>query len=167
MFERPRLLLWEDTASDILLLDLSPAIVSPLPPFCFFNTLFKLVFGTDSVLLSQSANIFYHHHPRHAFDSWKQKEKSKSLNHLPNWIIAQPFHSLLRIDTEFFTESVLQTRISSPTWSSRTCWHDKLSVKCDHKNNSAYCKAQLDEKEWSLWLHITTRKEKRERWNRA
>jgi hypothetical protein len=47
MFERPRLLLWEDTASDIFLLDLSPAIVSPLPPFCFLNTLFKLDFGTD------------------------------------------------------------------------------------------------------------------------
>jgi hypothetical protein len=36
-------------------------------------------------------------------------------------------------------------------------------VKCDHKNNSASSKAQLDQKEWSLWFHITTRKEKRER----
>ncbi len=94
MFERPRLLLWEDTASDILLLDLSPAIVSPLPPFCFFNTLFKLVFGTDSVLLSQSTNIFYHHD---ILDTHSTVENGKkNLNLSITYLTVSPLnHSIL------------------------------------------------------------------------
>jgi hypothetical protein len=94
MFERPRLLLWEDTASDILLLDLSPAIVSPLLPFCFFNTLFKLVFGTDSVLLSQSTNIFYHHD---ILDTHSTVEnRKKNLNLSITYLTVSPLnHSIL------------------------------------------------------------------------
>ncbi len=86
----------------------------PAPPLLFLQHSLQTSFWNR---LSAPLSIYKHflpsRHPRHAFDCWKREEKSKSLYHLPNCITAQPFHSLLRIDTEFSTESVLQTSISS------------------------------------------------------